>query len=107
MWDETRWMDTSTWRGRWIAANYVAQDHTLDPQQKVTEHETPKQAVRKAMGFLGNPTLTHSTYKQLFAFAIWCEQAAGEDEYKQQTYPVLRQNALRMLLATSPDVQTC
>ena len=22
-WDDTRWIDTATWRGRWMAANYA------------------------------------------------------------------------------------
>ena len=30
-WDDTRWLDTATWRGRWWIAQYVLDRHALDP----------------------------------------------------------------------------
>jgi hypothetical protein len=33
--------------------------------------------------------------------------ALADAHWKRRSYPILRQNALRMLVATSPDMQTC
>src|ERR1051326_3057069 len=30
-WDDTRWLDTATWRGRWWVASYVLRPYALDP----------------------------------------------------------------------------
>jgi hypothetical protein len=34
-------------------------------------------------------------------------QAAATEDWQQSTYRALRQNGLRMLIATSPDLQSC
>ena len=33
-WDDDRWLDTGTWRARWMVANYALEGHTLDPKGK-------------------------------------------------------------------------
>ena len=105
-WDETRWLDTATVRGRWIAANEaIGQARMLDPDPDKTPYdvnETPAQAVARALEFWGNPAVTDRTRARLEAFA---GRAVGDKPWKRETYPILRQNALRMLVATSPDLQ--
>ena len=105
-WDETRWLDTATLRGRWIAANEaIGRERMLDPDPDVTPWdpaETPAEAVRKALEFWGNPRITDTTRRRLEEFAA---RAAGERSWERRTFPILRQNALRMLVATSPDLQ--
>jgi hypothetical protein len=68
--------------------------------------DDPKTAVARALAFWGNPTISAKTRDGLLAFARRVE-AAADQQWERQSYPILRQNALRMLVATSPDLQTC
>jgi uncharacterized protein (DUF1800 family) len=106
-WDETRWLDTATFRGRWMAANTVLDGLEIDPDKNpATSVEPPDQAVAAALDFWGKPSISDQTRAALLRFA----QDAGalaDRKWKVGSYPVLRQNALRMLVATSPDLQTC
>ena len=92
-WDETRWLDTATMRGRWIAANEAIGDRMLDPDPDKTPYdsaETPSQAVRRALEFWGNPAITDRTRSKLESFAA---RAVGDKPWKRETYPILRQRA--------------
>ena len=104
-WDEERWLDTATWRGRWLAAAYAVRPREIDPDG-YSSTERADAALRKALRFWGSPTLTRKTRGELLAFAEECERLA-DDSWEQDDYRGLRQNALRMLMATSPDLQTC
>jgi hypothetical protein len=107
-WDDTRWLDTSTWRGHWWAANYALEHGTLDTDPAKTRYpasETPEQALDAALAFWGRPGIGGVTRDRLVAFGRQCAGVADED-WKRQTYPILRQNALRILVATSPDLMT-
>ena len=103
-WDEDRWLDTARVSGRWSAAANVVDGQRVD-DDNYSETESAAKAVQKALRFWGNPTLTLQTEKELLRFARRVEGAA-EAEWQQGTYRGLRQNALRMLVATSPDLQT-
>jgi uncharacterized protein (DUF1800 family) len=105
-WDETRWLDTSTFRGRWIAANQIAGDDSVDPEAEYDDREGPNAAVRRALAFWGRPTISAQTRKGLVRYATAVQDAATAD-WQQSAYRALRQNGLRMLIATSPDLQTC
>jgi uncharacterized protein (DUF1800 family) len=105
-WDETRWLDTSTFRGRWIAANEIAGADAVDPEAKYDEREGPNAAVRRALRFWGEPSISAQTRKALARYASAVQDAATAD-WERGAYRALRQNALRMLIATSPDLQTC
>ncbi len=106
-WDDARWLDTSTWRGRWWAANAALDDKLYEPgKSPVLPEETASAAVDRALGSWGNPTISSGTRTALVAFAERCKTGANS-EWKQESYPLLCQNALRMLIATSPDLQTC
>jgi hypothetical protein len=106
-WDEERWLDTATFRGRWIAANHaVGDERALDPDGGYDVAEDPARAVDRALAFWGRPTISSQTRRELLAYAKRCE-ARIDHEWKQRPYRVLRQNALRMLVATSPDYITC
>jgi hypothetical protein len=105
-WDETRWLDTSTFRGRWIAANEVAGYDTVDPEADYQADETAKLAVNRALRFWGDPAISDKTRKSLERYANAVAATATAD-WQKETYRALRQNALRMLIATSPEMQTC
>ena len=68
--------------------------------------ETPDAAVAKALKFWGNPALTPTTRTALQRFANQAD-ALADQRWKRPGYPIMRQNALRILVATSPDMQTC
>ncbi len=106
-WDEARWLDTATICGRWKAANTSLQDQEIetdDASYDITE--TPEAAVSSAIAFWGGPVITPETRGRLLAFSQRCADGI-EHRWQERSYRVLRQNALRMLVATSPDFQTC
>ena len=105
-WDETRWLDTSTLRGRWIAAQRVVRPDVLEAKNPYDITETPAAAVDQALAYWGDPPITPATRAELEGFAGRVEGLIDRS-WKQSQYRVLRQNALRMLVATSPDLQTC
>jgi Protein of unknown function (DUF1800) len=106
-WDDDRWLDTGTWRARWMVANYALEGRTLDPKgtHRGLDRERPERAVAAAHAFWGKPALSAATRRELIAFARRADTAA-DAPWKRTTYAILRQNALRMLLATSPDMHT-
>jgi uncharacterized protein (DUF1800 family) len=104
-WDEERWLDTSSYRGRWIAATYLTgEDQVSD--EGYDAGETPAAAVDKALRYWGDPTITSGTRAELIEFGREVEGTIVA-EWQEATFRALRQNALRLLLATSPDMQTC
>jgi uncharacterized protein (DUF1800 family) len=108
-WDESRWLDTATFRGRWVAATRATAPLVLDPDPEKTPYdsaETVETAVAKAIKFWGNPSITPATHSALARFAKEAD-ALADKPWKRPGYLILRQNALRMLVATSPDMQTC
>ena len=105
-WDEERWLDTATYRGRWMAANTVLDGVALDPDGAEPTAMLPLgEAVDEAIAFWGRPTISQPTRTALERFASDAHVLADR-KWKVGSYGVLRQNALRMLVATSPDMQT-
>ncbi|MEA2148132.1 MAG: hypothetical protein QOG59_3719, partial [Solirubrobacteraceae bacterium] len=64
------------------------------------------EAVRTALAYWGNPRLSSSTVKNLTAFSHRAQAGIAAD-WEQVTYRILRQNALRGLIPTTPEWQTC
>ena len=91
-WDETRWLDTATFRGRWFLASLV----TLG-EPSGTSGGADK-LVDQALAFWRRPPLTTTTRKLLVRFA-----ARGLSRGRN---PADVEIALRQLVATSPDLQT-
>jgi uncharacterized protein (DUF1800 family) len=105
-WDETRWLDTSTLRGRWTAAAEVVEaDEIADDGNYPNGNETPQEALDKALSYWGHPRISASTKSELLRFGQKVEEAIVAD-WERKTYRALRQNALRMLIATAPDSET-
>jgi len=106
-WNDDRWLDTSSFRGRWMDANYALEPYVLDTDD--WSGELPFNAdklVERALTFWGNPTTTTSTRTALRSFAQNA-LADADSGWKRDEYPVLLLNALRILFAVSPDYQTC
>ena len=104
-WDDERWLDTATFRGRWAVANYATQPFALTDKQSAGLPAEPKALVDGAIAFWGSPTLRPQTRAALLAFAT---KAMGEADakWKRTSYRFLTANALRQLIAVSPDLQT-
>jgi uncharacterized protein (DUF1800 family) len=103
-WDEERWLDTARISGRWSAAAWNIRDHEVDTDT-YDPTETAKEAVHDALRFWGNPVVSARTRGELERFARRVEEVATA-EWQQGTYRGLRQNALRMLIVMSPELQT-
>ena len=105
-WDYTHWLDTSRWSGRFTAVNYALQGTIISTDKpKYSEHETAAQAVAAALAHWGNPHLSPRTRGNLLAFSRRAERGIKAD-WEQVTYRILRQNALRALIPTTPEWQT-
>ena len=104
-WDDTRWLDTATWRGRWWIAQYALQPYALDPAKAVQPYDA-KKLVDGALAFWNHPALTSSTQAALMSFAKNAISDARSASWKQKQYSVMAQNGLRQLIAVSPDFQT-
>ena len=106
-WNDERWLDTSSFRGRWMDANHVAGPYALDTDDWSGKLPLdPGKLVDRAVSFWGDPMITTPTRSTLRTFA---ETALSDADagWKEDQYPVLIVNALRILLAVSPDYQTC
>jgi uncharacterized protein (DUF1800 family) len=106
-WDYAHWLDTSRWSARFQAVNYALEKLTIDPDSKsYPAHESPADAVAKALRFWGNPELSSATHRSLHRFSRDAQKLIRAD-WEQIPYRAMRQNALRALIATSPDWQSC
>jgi hypothetical protein len=92
-WDDTRWLDTATFRARWFISALV--------QGAETPADTPSdpvQITQRALQFWGSPTITPTTQGLLQAFA--------KAQLKRGARAADVETALRRLVASSPDLQT-
>jgi uncharacterized protein (DUF1800 family) len=109
-WDFTRWLDTSTAKARWEMASYVTAKSYPNPwpgegEAKYSETEEPAAALASAFAYWGNPALSSESQACIATFAQSCLQGVATAKWEQSPYRAMRQNALRMLIATSPDMQ--
>jgi len=106
-WDDSRWLDTATFRGRWIAVERLLQGRQHDPGKPPKDWPTTAGGVfARSAAFWNAPELSAETKSTLHQVAQLALADARNGEWKQQQYPVLLGNALRQLIAISPDVQT-
>jgi uncharacterized protein (DUF1800 family) len=105
-WDDTRWLDTATFRGRWVGAARMLHDRALDPEHPPHDQPSdPNALVDRALAFWSNPPLADATRRVLVDFATGVMGTATQS-WQRRSYPVLAENALRQLIAVSPDLQT-
>ena len=60
-WDDERWLDTATFRGRWWVANYATRPYSLTEKQAASVPSAPEALVEGAVAFWGSPTLRPET----------------------------------------------
>jgi hypothetical protein len=104
-WDDSRWLDTASYRGRWNVAGYALRPTQLDENRaKGKLPADPEKLLSRALASTGSPSLDARTTELLLGFA---HRALGDakDDWKRKAYPVLVLNALRQLIAVSPAGQ--
>jgi uncharacterized protein (DUF1800 family) len=108
-WDAARWLDTSTWKGRWELAAEALQPTQVDPwvtPNTYSDTEDGATALAAAVAHVGSPSLTAETAATLREFADTSLPAVMAN-WQKRPYRAMRQNALRLLIATAADHQTC
>jgi uncharacterized protein (DUF1800 family) len=104
-WEDDRWLDTATFRGRWDVANHALSAYTASEKKGRTVPNDADAIVAGALRMLGDPTVRPATRKAVTAFAR--ASLRGATDWKARSYPPLVANAVRQLLAVSPDLMTC
>jgi uncharacterized protein (DUF1800 family) len=105
-WDDGRWLDTATYRGRWRMAAAICDPRALDSEKDRDAVPTdPAGLVTAAAAFWGSPPLSATTRAGLERYAAGA-LATADESWKRKAWPVLVVNALRMLIAVAPDVLT-
>ena len=94
-WDDTRWLDTATFRGRWFLAANALAPFRLD--ERTGPRLQPTMLLDRATHLLGGPVLSPTTRHALLSFT----RAALD-----QANSAVVENSLRQLVAVSPDLLT-
>ena len=104
-WDDERWLDTNTMRARWLIATAVQDDTAIDVWDDPYDGaEQPLAAFDSALEAWDYPPLRQEQHGELLDYAnnAW---ATAPPSWGQDNYRAARQNALRQLIATCPDMQ--
>ncbi len=108
-WDFGRWLDTSTAKARWEMASYVTSKTYPNPwpskgQAEYSATEDPATALNAALAYWAHPMLSSESEQCISDFAQSCLKEPLAP-WQRSPYRAMRQNALRMLIATAPDMQ--
>jgi hypothetical protein len=104
-WDDNRWLDTNTLRGRWLCVTGVLDDHHVEVWDgSYDPAEQADAGVEKALGVFDYPPLRKEQQNELVRFANNAFPGSLAD-WQKIAYRALRQNALRQLIAVGPDLQ--
>ena len=102
-WNDRAWLDTSRLYGRWYIANQVLAADEQQSADYTGSTETGSQALATAIAHLGNPV----AHDRVARRAAGVRRPAEVRRRRPAGFRALRQNALRQLVATSPDYQVC
>ncbi len=103
-WDDSRWLDTSTMRARWLMVTYALEEIAPDTwNEAYSTTETPEEAVAKAIASWGSPALRDEHRAELLALAARSENLIVAN-WQKGPYRAMRQNALLQLIGVSPDL---
>jgi uncharacterized protein (DUF1800 family) len=107
-WDEARWLDTATFRGRWEVASRALSKTALDEghPRPWSPHDPPG-LFAWAASLSGRPPVAPETRTAVLELCRRVLTDAGEDAWKLRTYALMAVNAARILLAVAPEQQTC
>jgi hypothetical protein len=94
-WDMSRWLDTATFRARWFVAANALAPFRLD--ERSAELAKPTTLFARAVHLFGDPELSRKTRHALLGFTGAALQSANA---------AVVENALRQLVAVSPELMT-
>jgi uncharacterized protein (DUF1800 family) len=107
-WDDSSWLTTTTWRARSVMATYALwPSYYIEPWNGPRDYdptEAAQTALRRALDFTQNPTLTSETRDALLEFSQTC-MGPKIESWQVSPFRAMRQNALRHLILTSSDWQ--
>jgi uncharacterized protein (DUF1800 family) len=104
-WDDDRWLDTQTFRARWAIASAAVAKFVLDASKPPAGEVAASAILDRALDYWDTPNLAAPTLSVLSEFAQRAlDDALPKDKQRQAVYV---ENALRLLIAVSPDYQTC
>ena len=90
-WDDTRWLDTATFRGRWYAVQRILRDHSARPAEGEASRTTRKQLVDRALDFWNDPPLSDGDARTRSARSRTAHSRdAGNDELEAAAVPGAR-----------------
>ena len=105
-WDDSRWLDTATYRARWRMAAAVCEPGQLDADKdRGRVPSDPAGLVAGALAFWGDPPVSATTRAGLERYAA-AALATADEPWERAAWPVQVANALRMMIAMSPDLLT-
>jgi uncharacterized protein (DUF1800 family) len=108
-WNDDRWLDTSTFRARWLIARRALERHAFSPDHAAAADRPPAdpaKLVDKALAWWAGLRVSSATRGALLDYAQKAMGAAIADEGRQRAFPVMTYNGLRHLAAVSPEMQT-
>ena len=94
-WDDSRWLDTATFRARWMIATHAIRPHELDSDKARLPDDAAK-LMSRAETFLGKPAITAQTRNELGRLV--------EHEREQDQAADRHLRVLRRLLEERQDV---
>ncbi len=104
-WDDSRWLDTATFRARWLMTQHVCEPARLDADKGATAPMDAAEPRPPGRRLLGRPVAVGPGPRG--PRALRGRHARDRRQaLEAKSYPVLAVNALRMLVATSPDYLT-
>jgi hypothetical protein len=102
-WREDLWLNADTMRGRWMTANQLLLGSTIPSAQWATYPlETAEKAVADALKFWNYRSISSESRELLVSFAAECDPTGLHHGNQAR-----RVNALRVLVPSLPDYQTC
>jgi hypothetical protein len=105
-WNDQRWLDTNTTVGRWEAVGVALAGRMVkNAAADGYPEQSPGEALAAARAYWGDPDLTPGTVDRLLAFAHSIPETGSA--VARARLRAERFNALRQLIAASPDYQTC
>ena len=106
-WNDSRWLDTATFRARWQMAAEICNRDRLDADEATARSRpNPAKLVTARRRVLGPHAALAPHAHGARALRRARAMATANERWERDTYPVLIENALRMLVAVSPDYLT-
>lgn len=108
-WNDRAWLNTSTHAARWTMVAQVVRWAAATSAGYRGKTESTGEGIDAALAFWGNPSLSPDARRALQAVGseTWAPRTPGDQYGSLENFLAQRQNAMRLLIAASPDFQVC